>query len=113
MEDNTKLIEELIKKAAEYGKTSFELAKLKALDKASDAISSVVPHCVVLVLITVFMLFLNVGLALWIGEIIGKVFYGFFIIAAFYAVLAMVLHFFMHTWLKRHVSDSFIKHVLK
>jgi len=113
MEDNTKLIEELINKAAEYGKTSFELAKLKALDKTSDVISTIVPHCVVLVMLTVFMLFLNLGLALWLNEILGNAFYGFFVVAAFYAVVAIVLHFFMHTWLKKHVSDFFIKHALK
>src|SRR5512145_2315710 len=104
MEDNTKLIEELINKAAEYGKTSFELAKLKALDKTSDVISTVVPHFVVLVMLTVFILFLNLGLALWLNEILGNAFFGFFAVAAFYVFVAIVLHFFMHTWLKKHVS---------
>ncbi len=71
MEDNTKLIE-ILERTAEYGKASFELVKLKALDKTSDAVSSLIPHAVVLVLAAVFMLFLNLGLALWLGEILGK-----------------------------------------
>ena len=72
MEDNAKLIESLLERAAEYGKTSFELVKLKALDKTSDVVSSFIPHSVVFVLIASFMLFLNLGLAFWLGEILGK-----------------------------------------
>lgn len=113
MEDNSKLLETLLDRAIDYGKTSFELLKLKTLDKTTDAISSVIPHSVVFVLIASFMLFLNLGLALWLGEILGKTFYGFFVVAGFYAVTAIVIHFFMHKWFKKLISDYFIKRVLK
>jgi hypothetical protein len=49
MEENKKLIESLLEKATEYGKTSFELVKLKALDKTSDVVSSFIPHSVVFI----------------------------------------------------------------
>jgi hypothetical protein len=113
MEDNTKLIESLLERTAEYGKASFELVKLKALDKTSDAVSSLIPHAVVLVLAAVFMLFLNLGLAFWLGEILGRTFYGFFVVAAFYGITGIVLHFFMHERLKKLIGNYFIKHVLK
>jgi hypothetical protein len=113
MEDNTKLIESLLERTAEYGKASFELVKLKALDKTSDAVSSLIPHAVVLVLAAVFMLFLNLGLAFWLGEILGRAFYGFFVVAAFYGITGIVLHFFMHERLKKLIGNYFIKHVLK
>ena len=113
MEDNTKLIESLLERTAEYGKASFELVKLKALDKTSDAVSSLIPHSVVLVLAGVFMLFLNLGLAFWLGEILGRTFYGFFVVAAFYGIAGIVLHFFMHEQLKKLIGNYFIKHVLK
>jgi hypothetical protein len=113
MEDNTKLIESLLDRTAEFGKASFELVKLKALDKTSDVVSSLIPHSIVLILIVVFMLFLNLGLAFWLGEIMGRTFYGFFVIAAFYGIISIVLHFFMHDWLKKIAGNFFIKHVLK
>jgi hypothetical protein len=113
MEDNTKLIESLLERTAEYGKTSFELIKLKALDKTSDAASSLIPHTVVLAIVAVFMLFLNLGLAFWLGEILGRTFYGFFVVAGFYGLAGFVLHFFMHKWLKKTVANFIIKHVLK
>ena len=113
MEDNAKLIESILERTAEYGKTTFELVKLKALDKTTDVVSSLFPNSVVFVLIVFFMLFLNVGLALWLGGILGKIFFGFFVLAAFYLIIGIVLHFFMHKWLKKIAGDFFIKHVLK
>jgi hypothetical protein len=113
MEDTTKLIESLLEKTVEYGKTTFELAKLKALDKASDVVSTIIPHTVVFVLIVSFMLFFNLGLAFWLGEILGNIYFGFFVVAAFYGISAIVLHFFMHKWLKKHIGNYFIKQLLK
>ena len=113
MEENAKLIESLLEKAFEYGKTSFELTKLKALDKTSDIVSTVIPHTLVFVLIMSFMLFFNLGLAFFLGKILGSTFLGFFVVAAFYGITAIVLHFFMHKWLKKLIGNYFIKQVLK
>ena len=113
MEDTTKLIETLLENTVEYGKTSLELLKLKALDKTSDVVSTVIPHTVVFVLIIAFMLFFNLGLAFWLGEILGNIYFGFFVVAAFYGISAIVLHFFMHKWFKKLICNYFIKQVLK
>jgi hypothetical protein len=113
MEDDAKLVESLLVKATEYTKTSLELVKLKALDKTSDVVSSLIPHSVVLIIITSFMIFLNLGLAFWLGEILGKTFLGFFVVAAFYLVTGIVLHFFMHNWLKKLICNYIIKQALK
>jgi fatty acid desaturase len=113
MEENSNLIESLLGKVNEYGKTSYELAKLKALDKTSDVVSSLIPHWFVFVLIAAFMLFLSLGLAVWLGEILGKTYYGFFVVAAFYGIAGIIIHFFMHKWLKKMVRNNFIKQVLK
>ena len=113
MEDNAKLIESLLERAAEYGKTTYELVKLKALDKTSDVVSSFIPHSVVFVLIALFMLFVNLGLSFWLGEILGETFYGFFVVAAFYGLIGIVIHFFMHNWLKKLVFNYIVNHMLK
>lgn len=113
MEENTKLLESLLERATEYGKTSFELVKLKAIDKTTDVVSSMVPHSVVFVLIASFLLFLNLGIAFWLGEILGKIFYGFFVVAAFYILAGFVIHFFMYKWIKKVVGNYFIKRLLK
>ncbi len=72
MDEKEKLIESLLEKSIDYGKTSFELVKLKVLDKTSNVVSSFIPHSAVFFLVASFMLFLNLGLALWIGELLRK-----------------------------------------
>lgn len=113
MEDNGNLIESLIERAAEYGKTSLELAKLKAVDKTSEVVSSLIANAIVIVLISSFLFFLSLGLALWLGEILGKSYYGFFVIAAFFGITGIFIRLFMHKWIKRCVSNNFIRQVLK
>lgn len=113
MEDNSNLLDSLLERAGEYGKTSLELYKLKTIDKTTDVVSAIIPHSVVFVLIVSFMLFLNLGLAFWLGEILGKIFYGFFVVAGFYIIAGIVIHFFMHNWLKRLIVNYLIKHILK
>lgn len=113
MDDNSKLLESLLDKAKEYGITTFELAKLKAIDKTSDVVSSFVPSLIFLLLMGIFLLFLNLGVALWLGEVLGKTFYGFFIVAGFYIILGLIIHFFLHDWFKRMVGDYFVKRILK
>ena len=113
MEDNAKLIESLFERATEYGKTSYELVKLKAVDKTSDVVSTIIPHSVVFVLIAIFVVFLNLGLALWLGEILGKIYLGFLVVAAIYGITGLIVHFFMHKWLKKLICNSVIKQLLK
>jgi hypothetical protein len=113
MEDLTGTIESLLERATEYGKTSFELAKLKAVDKTSDVVSTIASHYVTIIFITSFMLFLNLGLALWLGEILGKIYYGFFAIAGFYGVVGILIHLLMHNPIKKMIRNNFIKQVFK
>ena len=113
MEDNTNLIESLLERASEYGKTTFELVKLKVVDKTTDSISSFVPNTVILLVLGSVLLFFNLGMAFWIGKILGEFFYGFFIVAGFYALIAFILYFFMRKWLKRVIYDYIIKQLLK
>lgn len=113
MENNANLFESLVEKATDYGKISYELVKLKALDKTSDVVSSVVPHSLAFILFASFMLFLNLGLALWLGELLDRVYWGFFIVAAFYGCCGLIVHFFMHKKLKNIVGNYIIKHMLK
>lgn len=112
MEDNVKLIEKILEEATDYGKTSIELIKLKTLDKTSDVVSSITTHYIVFFIIGIFVLFFNMALAFWLGEILGEISYGFFVVAAFYGVIGLLIHFFMHKWIKKGICNSIIKLLL-
>lgn len=113
MEAKTNLIDTLIERATDYGKTSYELAKLRALDKTSEVVSSFLSHAVVVLIISLFMLLLNLGLAIWIGQLLGEIYFGFFVIAGFYGLTAILIYSFLRKWIKKTVSNSFIKQMLK
>jgi hypothetical protein len=106
-------LEPLLEGAKDYGKTSFELIKLKSLDKTSALASAIVINATVLIIISMFFLVGTIGLALWLGEILGKSWYGFFTVAGFYGITGVVLYFFMNKWLKKVIGNLIIKHVLK
>ena len=113
LDDNVKLIESLLENATEYGKTSYELIKLKTLDKTSDVVSTIIPHSVVFVIFVLFTLFFNLGLAFWLGEILGNSYYGFFVIAAFYGIVALVIQLFFHNRLKQKIYNYMVKQLFK
>lgn len=113
MEENTNMFETLLEKATDYGKTSLDLAKLKALGKTAEVVSSLLPLLVVLVIFSTCLLFLSLGLAFWLGEVLGKIYFGFIVVASIYALATIIIHFFMHDWIKKMISDRLIKQVLK
>lgn len=107
------LIEPLFERAEAYGKTTYELSKLKLLKATILLVPSLISRLAVMLIITLFTLVFNIGIALWIGELLGKLYYGFFIIAAFYLVVGIILHFFLHHWIKKPISNLIIKQVLQ
>jgi fatty acid desaturase len=113
MDEKTKLLESLLESAKDYSRTSLELIKLKVIDKVADSLSSAIPLSVVIILSALFLLFLSVGLAFWFGDLTGRIFYGFFIVAGIYILLAVIIHFFLHKKIKRLIGDYFIRNMLK
>lgn len=113
MEDNTNIFESLFESAVDYTKTGYELVKLKAVDKTSDVVSSLISHYLVVIIVGSLGLFVSLGLAFWLGEILGKVYFGFFAVAVLYAILGLVIHFLLHQAFKKFIADYIIKKMLK
>jgi hypothetical protein len=106
-------IEMLFEKAEDYGKTSIELFKLNAIDKSADLVSSLVTKVAIAIVVAMFILILNIGLAFWVGELLGKVYYGFFAVAGFYALLSLLICVFQHSLVKIPISNRLIVKLLK
>ena len=109
MEDHSSLMDSLFERATEYGKTSFDLVKLKFVDKTSERISTFLPQIIIMLILSVVLLFINLGVVCWLGKIFGEFFYGFFAVAAFYILLSLVIYLFLRKWLKRVFYDYFVK----
>jgi hypothetical protein len=113
MENPATEIELLFERAETYGKTTYELSKLKSLETTAAVVTSLVSRLSVVIVISLFILVLTVGIALLVGEAVGKSYYGFFIVAAFYLLAAIVLHFFLQKWIKKPISDLIIIQALQ
>lgn len=113
MEEIVDSIESLMESAADFGKTSFNLAKLKTVAKTTDVASSIIPHAIVFLIFMSSLFFLSLGAAYYLGEILENLLYGLMIVAAFYLIVGLVVHFLLHDLIKRKISDFIIKQALK
>jgi hypothetical protein len=113
METAANSIESLFEKAETYGKTTYELSKLKLLQTSTVVVSSLLARLSVIAMLSMFALISSIGVAIFLGELLGKSYYGFFIVAAFFLVAGIVLHFFLHKLIRRPVSEIIIKQALQ
>ena len=109
MEQQTENIEGLFEKAAGYIETRLELFKLKAALTTSAVVSELVGRIVIISIVTMVVMLLNIGLALWLGEFLGKTYYGFLVLSAFYSLLAVLLYIFREKLVESPVSNAIIK----
>ncbi len=113
MADDATSIEKLLDHVGEYSSPSIELFKLHAIDKSADVVSTLVSNLAVFLMVALSLLIVNIGLALWIGKLLGESHYGFFIMGGFSGILSFLLLIFRHRWIKYPISNSIIKQMLK
>jgi hypothetical protein len=109
MKEDPDLIDGLVKRLTEFGLTYQELVKLKIVNKATNIISAIFPDLIVTTLFMIFLLFLNLGLALWLGDVLGKIYFGFLAVSLLYLMLGFFSHFFMRNRFKKAAENYFIK----
>lgn len=103
----------LISKTEKFTKTSIDLLKLNVVEKTADIVSSVTSGLTVILFVAMFTLFLNIGLGLWIGELLQSNYMGFLIVSGFYLIVAIVIYFYQNRLLKNPISDKIVVKLLK
>ena len=113
MEDKKTPVEVLLERGQAFTKTTILLFKLKATEKIAGIMANVVSGFVILILFALLFLNLNIGVALLIGEMLGKIWLGFMILSGFYGLVGLLFYLFLNPWVKRPESDAVIKELLK
>lgn len=103
----------LYEKAENYTKTSLELIKLKTVAAVADVLSTLTSRIAVGAVVAFFTLFLNIGISLWLGKVLGEYYYGFFIVALFYLIVAILMHTLQHKIIKTPIGNMIISSILK
>ena len=109
----TENIESLFERAGDYVETRLDLLKLKTADKSADIISSIASRHLILSIVIIFIIILNIGIALLLGELLGKLYYGFFILAGFYLITGLILYMNRRTWFKVPVTNLILRKIFK
>lgn len=108
MEIKVKLLEPLLEKAEAYGETSMELLKLKALDKTADITATLISRFLLSLVVLILVFTLNIAIAFWLGDMLGKVYYGFLVVAACYALAGIIL-LLIHPFIKTRIQNTLIR----
>ncbi len=113
MENNTKTLETLFEKATVYVKTSIELYQLEAVYNSANIISSLLVRTVLAIVFVLFSLFLNIGIALLLGDWLGKLYYGFFAMSLIYVIFAVLFVLFQNQLIKNPICNFIIRKMVK
>ncbi len=111
MENQPNTFESLFEKAGDYLETRMDLWKLKATQKSSDIISTIASRLVSICILMLFIMLVNIGIALLLGEWLGKPYYGFLILAGFYLIAGLIFSAFKNKWVKDPVTKAIIKKI--
>ena len=103
-----RIIESLFEKAEDYSKTSIELLKLNAIDKTADMVSSVITRLTLFAVTTLFIFVITIGVALWVGELLGKTYLGFFVMGGIHVTIALLIYSFRREWIKKPIRQFII-----
>lgn len=113
MENIATNLGKLYDKAEQYSRTSLELIKLNAIDKSSDVISSLAVVATLAFIVAIFTLFINLGLALLIGNVLGDYAMGFFIMSGFYVFVGIILYVFRKYLIKVPIDNIVVGKLMK
>jgi polyferredoxin len=113
MEEERSSTRKIYEQVEQYAKTTIELYKLKVTKTVADSFAAVATGFVLWVLLSMFLLFLSIGAGFYFGEVLGGWHYGFFIVAGFYALIAIIIYIYRVKCLKDNIANFIIKQIFK
>jgi hypothetical protein len=99
----------LIEKSELYIKQTGELYKLKAIEKSAEVIASFTSNLIIIIAVTIFVITFNIGIAIWLGEYLGKMHLGFLYVSGFYILVSLLIHLLRKNLIEHPVKDAFIQ----
>ncbi len=102
-------LESLFESTSNYVETRVELAKLKTVKKSSDVFSTLATKFIIGCVGFIFLMLLNIALGLWLGELLGKTYYAFFLLAFTYFIIGLILYISRDKWIKSPLANTIIK----
>ncbi len=109
MEPDPNKVESLLKNASDHLETKFKLFKWKVALKSAEVVSGNASRLVLLAFLSLFVFVLSIAVGLYLGELLGKIYYGFFVLAGFYGLCVFIVYLFKDKWIETPVSNGIIQ----
>ena len=113
MNNDATAITTLLGQAEDYSKTTLKLIQLKTIDKTADLASTLAVQFALTIVVALFILMSYIGLSLWVGEILGKTYYGFFVMSGINILLFVIVYLCRSKWIKDPLQNSIIAAMLE
>jgi Fe2+ transport system protein B len=104
-------LESLFETTSNYVETRVELAKLKSIKKLSEVASELISKMIIGGVIFLFLMVFNIAVGFWLGDVLGKTQYGFFVLSLIYLIIGTIVYASRDKWLKTPVANSIIKSI--
>lgn len=104
---------DLFERAKEYVNTTIELKKLTVIHAVVKMVGSLASGLILVVVGLFFLVFLSVAFALYLGEVLSSAYQGFFIVALFYFILAVVIALMSKNYIQNPLINKLISKILK
>jgi hypothetical protein len=108
MKDDTTPIGRFFAEIGRYSKTKMELLELYIIEKIAYIFSFLIARLLLLLIVVLFILTISVGFALWIGELLGRSYYGFFVVGGLYLPVLILLYIYRDRWIETPINNSII-----
>lgn len=102
-------LESLLEQAGEYAETRLKLWQYKAIHKTSDLFATAISGLIVALAFIFFLGLFNIALAFFIGSLLGKTYWGFFILAGIYLLIWFIFRAGNNRWFKVPLTNFIIK----
>lgn len=105
------MIEIFLKSIEQYAKNRIKIYKLYISEFLALLFVELCIQFIIIVLFILSFIFLTIGLSLWIGELLGKTYWGFLIVSATCLFIAILTNRYDGGFIKRKLYDSATKHI--
>lgn len=108
-DDNKTVAGKLIENASDIVETSYKLLVLKVVDKATSILSSALAALTFIFIGFFVVLFLGIGIAIWIGEAMNNAKAGYFITGGIFLLVILFIYIFRKRLVFPFLKNSLIK----
>ncbi|HTE24556.1 hypothetical protein [Flavitalea sp.] len=99
--------DDLLEHAGDYIETYYKLGLLKVTEKSTAVGSSIIAALLLTIFSILFVLFIGLGLALWIGGMLESIIAGYFIVAGIYLLIIVCV-----LMMRKKTIDPFLRNYL-